>query len=202
MAGPAAGMYEEWSDERLMLAYRDGDADAFGVLYRRYRGSLYRYLVHQCGNPAFAEELYQDVWTKIVNARADYEPLAKFSTWIFRIAHHRLIDHYRKINPEMAIRYERSAVDDDSDIDDFIDNQPALLDQTPHALYDRRDTAQRISLALAELPVRQREAFLLAEEGGLTLEEIAATTTSSRETSKSRLRYALAKLRHSLQDLL
>ena len=202
MAGSAAGMNQDWSDERLMLAYRDGDAVAFEALYRRYRCSLHRYLLHQCGNPAFADELYQDVWIKIVNARADYEPLAKFSTWIFRIAHHRLTDHYRKINPEMAVRYEKPAADDDSDIDDCIGNQPALLHQTPHALYERRDTAQRISLALAELPVPQREAFLLAEEGGLTLEEIAATTTTSRETSKSRLRYALTKLRHSLQDLL
>ncbi len=202
MAGSAAGMHEDWSDERLMLAYRDGDAVAFEVLYQRYRGSLHRYLVHQCGNPAFAEELYQDVWIKIINARADYEPLAKFSTWIFRIAHHRLMDHYRKSKPETAIRYEKPAADDDSDIDGFIGNQPALFQQTPHALYERRDTAQRISLALAELPAPQREAFLLAEEGGLTLEEIAATTTTGRETSKSRLRYALTKLRHSLQDLL
>ena len=202
MAGTAAGTHEDWSDERLMLAYRDGDAGAFEALYRRYRGSLHRYFVHQCGNPTFAEELYQDVWIKIVNARADYEPLAKFSTWIFRIAHHRLIDHYRKSNPEMAIRYEKPDAGGDADIDDFIARQPASLHQTPHALYERRDTAQRISLALAGLPAPQREAFLLAEEGGLTLEEIAATTTTDRETSKSRLRYALTKLRHSLQDLL
>lgn len=202
MAGSVAGMREGWSDERLMLAYRDGDVGAFEALYRRYRGSLHRYFVHQCGNPAFADELYQDVWIKIVNARASYEPLAKFSTWIFRIAHHRLIDHYRKINPEMAIRFEKPSADEDSDIDDSIGRQLAPLHETPHAIYDRRETAQRINLALAELPAVQREVFLLVEEGGLTLEEIAATTTSSRETSKSRLRYALTKLRHSLQDLL
>lgn len=195
-------MHNDWSDERLMLAYRDGDARAFEVLYRRYRGSLHRYLSQQCGSSAFAEELYQDVWIKIVNARADYEPLAKFSTWIFRIAHHRLIDHYRKCAPEIAMRYEDSASADEADVDDLISRQPAPLHETPHAVHDRRDTAQRIRLALAELPVAQRETFLLAEEGGLTLEEIAVTTATSRETSKSRLRYALTKLRHSLQDLL
>jgi RNA polymerase sigma-70 factor (ECF subfamily) len=195
-------MHEDWSDERLMLAYRDGDARAFETLYRRYRGSLHRYLTHQCGGPAFAEELYQDIWIKVVKARADYEPLAKFSTWIFRIAHHRLIDHYRKSAPEVAIRYATSHVEDGPDIDDFIARQAAPLHETPHALHDRRETAQRIDRALAELPAPQRETFLLAEEGGLTLEEIAATTASSRETSKSRLRYALTKLRSSLQDLL
>ena len=197
-------MYDDWNDERLMLAYRDGDTRAFESLYRRYRGALHRYLTHQCGNPAFAEELYQDIWIKVVNARTAYEPLAKFSTWIFRIAHHRLLDHYRKTAPELATRYETHHVEgeDGPDIDDFITRQAAPAHETPHALQDRRETAQRISLALAELPAPQREAFLLAEEGGLTLEEIATTTACSRETSKSRLRYALSKLRHSLQDLL
>lgn len=195
-------MDEDCSDERLMLAYRDGDAKAFEALYRRYRGSLHRYLIHQCGSPACAEELYQDIWIKVVNARADYEPLAKFSTWIFRIAHHRLLDHYRKTAPEAAARYETRTTGDDDKLDEFIASQPAPLRETPHALHERHATAQRINLALAELPAPQREAFLLAEEGGLSLEEIAGITASSRETSKSRLRYALTKLRFSLQDLL
>ena len=195
-------MHEDWSDERLMLAYRDGDAGAFETLYGRYRGALHRYLAHQCGNMAFAEELYQDIWIKVVNARADYEPLAKFSTWIFRIAHHRLLDHYRKSAPEAALRFEAHGTADGPDIDDFITRQAAPAHETPHAQHERHDTAQRIGLALAELPAPQREAFLLAEEGGLSLEEIANATASSRETSKSRLRYALTKLRYSLQDLL
>lgn len=195
-------MCDDWNDERLMLAYRDGDVRAFEILYGRYRGALYRYLAHQCGNPAFAEELYQDIWIKVVNARASYEPLAKFSTWIFRIAHHRLLDHYRKRAPEVAARFEMRPADDDLEFGDLISQQAAPQHETPHALYDQRATAQRIALALAELPAPQREAFLLAEEGGLSLDEIAITTASSRETSKSRLRYALSKLRHSLQDLL
>jgi len=194
-------MHEDWSDERLMLAYRDGDAKAFESLYRRYRGALHRYLAHQCGNPAYAEELYQDIWIKVVNARADYEPLARFPTWLFRIAHHRLLDHYRKHAPEAALRYASGEAVNDCDTN-FIARQPAPPHQTPHALHERHEMAQRIERALADLPAAQREAFLLAEEGGLSLAEIAATTASSRETCKSRLRYALSKLRHSLQDLL
>lgn len=186
-----------------MLAYRTGDADAFTTLYSRYRGSLYRYLTQHCGNAALAEELYQDVWIKVVNARTGYEPLARFSTWIFRIARNRLIDHYRKHAPQVAASFAPQAIDDDPDaLDDLIDSLPAPLHETPHALLERRATAERISLALADLPPAQREVFLFAEEGGLTLEEIAAATETGRETTKSRLRYALGKLRHSLQDLL
>lgn len=186
-------MEDELSDERLMLAYRDGDAAAFESLYRRYRPRLYRHLAHQCGDNRLAEELYQDVWMKVIAARADYEPLAKFSTWIFRIAHHRLIDHYRRHARDAAGRY-----DEDCEPDEL----PAPARDNPADQAERQAIAVRLSAALAALPEPQREAFLLAEEGGLTLEEIASATACGRETVKSRLRYALGKLRHSLQDLL
>ena len=201
-------MHGDWSDERLMLAYRAGDADAFTTLYGRYRGSLYRYLARQCASSALAEELYQEIWIKVVNARTDYQPLARFSTWLFRIAHHRLIDHYRQHLPQEAMRLApgSGADDDDEGSEEPTDGRLAMLPaptyETPHALHERHATAERISLALADLPAQQREVFLLAEEGGLTLEEIAATTGTGRETAKSRLRYAVNKLRHSLRDLL
>jgi len=104
-------MHDDLSDERLMLAYRDGDTAAFEALYTRYRSRLYRHLAHQCGDARLAEEFYQDIWLKVINARADYEPLAKFSTWLYRIAHHRLIDHYRQqarnVAEEVAIAHGR-----------------------------------------------------------------------------------------------
>lgn len=159
------------TDEALMLAYRDGDAAAFEALYRRWRGKLYRTLLRQCGSAAHAEELYQDIWLKVVNARKGYEVAAKFSTWLFRIAHNRLIDHYRSHSREAVASYER-VDDDDCPIDEA-----------------------------AALPAAQRETFLLSEEGDMTLEEIAAATGVNRETAKSRLRYALNKLRAGLKEL-
>jgi RNA polymerase sigma-70 factor (ECF subfamily) len=186
-------MHDDLSDERLMLAYRDGDPAAFEALYTRYRNKLYRHLAHQCGDARLAEEFYQDIWLKVINARADYEPLAKFSTWLYRIAHHRLIDHYRQHARNVADLF-----DDGTDPDEL----PAAASAGPAARFERRDLARRLTLALADLPAPQREAFLMAEEGGLSLEEIAAATACGRETVKSRLRYAVGKLRHALQDLL
>lgn len=184
------------TDEGLMLAYQAGEVAAFEALYPRYRVRLYRYLVHQCGDARLAEELYQDIWLRVVNARADYVPLAKFSTWLFRIAHHRLIDHYRRHARDKALLWEDSG--GDNTIDDF----PAAAELTPPAQLERLQLRVRIGAALAELPEPQREAFLMAEEGGMSLEEIAAATGTGRETVKSRLRYAMVKLRHSLKDLL
>lgn len=186
------------TDEGLMLAYRDGDAGAFEALYGRYRSRLFRHLSHQCGDAKLAEELFQDIWLRVVNARTDYEPLAKFSTWLFRITHHRLIDHYRRHARDKVLLWEGSADNDDNPIEQY----PAPADLTPPLQLERLQLKARIGAALAELPEPQREAFLMAEEGGMTLEEIASATGTGRETAKSRLRYAMTKLRHTLKDLL
>jgi len=187
-------MHGERTDEALMLAYRDGDAPAFETLYRRYRGRLCRYLVHQCGNPATAEELYQDIWLKVVNARQGYEVAAKFSTWLFRIAHNRLMDHFRSHARASLVAYE---LDED---DDPID-PPAAESGQPERMLERKAMAQALVDGMAALPAPQRETFVLAQEGEMTLEEIANATGVSRETAKSRLRYALNKLRQRLRDL-
>ncbi len=170
-----------------MLAYREGDARAFDELYARHRGRLYRYLAHQA--PQQADELFQDVWMRVIRARRDYEPSARFSTWMYRIAHNRLMESRAAI-----LQYE-------DDPDDAAEALAAPADLEPQALVQRRQAAQRIVAAVGELPAPQREAFLLAEEGELSREEIARCTGVGRETAKSRLRYALARLRRALEDL-
>jgi RNA polymerase sigma-70 factor (ECF subfamily) len=193
-------MESQRSDEALMLAYRAGDAAAFEELYRRWRGRLFRYLQHQCGNAARAEELYQDIWLKVVGARGHYEVAAKFSTWLFRIAHNRLVDHWRA-SGRQAVEMLASYDDDDDERPDQRAEPETSADEAPDRLLERRDLVERMSVAIAALPAAQREIFLLVEEGEMTLEEIAAATGTSRETAKSRLRYALAKLRVDLKEL-
>ncbi len=175
-----------------MLAYRDGDAAAFEVLYGRWRGRLYRYLAHQALD--VADELFQDVWLRVIGARAGYEVSAKFATWLFRIAHNRLMDHFRSRG--------RSRVDlaDDPE-DDPVDSVAAPDRDAPPAMLERREAARRILDCLEELPPPQREAFLMAEESGMGLDEIANATGVGRETAKSRLRYALDRLRRCLAAL-
>ena len=86
----------EKTDEQLMEQYRDGNARAFDVLYERHKGGIYRYLLRQCNNAATAEELFQDVWMNLVRSRQRYTIQAKFTTYLYRMAHNRLIDYYRK----------------------------------------------------------------------------------------------------------
>src|ERR1700682_3111774 len=83
------------SDEDLMLAYAAGEAAAFDTLYARHKGGVYRYLLRQCRDAGVAEQLFQDVWMNLIRVRATYQPSAKFTTWLYTLAHNRLIDHHR-----------------------------------------------------------------------------------------------------------
>lgn len=180
---------DEVTDEALMSRYRDGDAQAFEQLYRRHKGPVYRYLLRQCGVPAVAEELFQDVWLNLIRARGRYEVRARFTTWLYRLAHNRLIDHYRRQASGVPLSY-----DDDPD-DPLIEQLADRAQHQPDNEFELRRQAGQLLALLAGLPEAQREVFLLREESGLSLEDIAVATGVSVETAKSRLRYALAKLR-------
>jgi RNA polymerase sigma-70 factor, ECF subfamily len=178
------------ADEELMLSYGGGDAGAFEALYRRHRGPLYRFLLRQLGDTATAEELFQDVWMRVIDSRGRYQARAKFTSWVYAIAHNRLMDFYRASGRAKFLAQEES--------EELLEDLPAQ-DPPPEMFIDRKRAAERLLAALAELPEAQREAFLLQQEGDLSVEEIGAATGVSRETAKSRLRYALAKLRASLE---
>ena len=177
-------------DEDLMLAYRDGNAGAFDELYRRHRAPLYRYLVRQCRDREAAEELFQDVWANLIRARGRYTVTARFATYLYRLAHNRLIDHYRRQAPASFVSFD----DEDSTAPEI----SAARQTEPAVAYEAKAQAARLLELLQDLPAAQREAFVLQHEAGMTIEEIAAATGVAHETAKSRLRYAMAKLREGM----
>ena len=166
-----------------MLAYRDGDAGAFETLYARHRGALYRFVLRSLKDRGTAEELFQEAWIRVIEARERYAPSARFGTWLYTIAHNLLVDHWRR----------KGLVLVDSD------EEPASGDD-PAQRVEARQTAARFLQALEALPPAQREAFLLHEEAGLSVAEIAAATGSNEEAAKSRLRYAMAKLKAVIDE--
>jgi len=177
-------MVAELTDEELMVAYAAGDAAAFETLYSRHRGPLFRFMLHQVREHGTAEELYQDVWQRVITARERYRPEAKFSTWLFQIAHNRLTDHWRA-------QQHRPAAPADA-----VERAEREADpQTPERQLSAFEERRRLQLALRELPADQREVVLLRLEQELSLEQIGEITGVGRETVKSRLRYALDKLR-------
>ncbi|MBI3375875.1 MAG: RNA polymerase sigma factor [Betaproteobacteria bacterium] len=179
----------EVSDEQLMLDYAGGDAAAFEVLYRKHRGGLFRYVVRSVREQRLAEELFQEVWLKVIEARARYAPQAKFTTWLYAIAHNRLIDHFRA----SGLRSVEMMMDE-------LPDPPARAGEQPEQKAEVREQGARLIAALEAMPIVQREAFLLHEEAGLSVPEIAEVTGTEVEATKSRLRYAVAKLREALKD--
>jgi RNA polymerase sigma-70 factor, ECF subfamily len=181
---------EQVADEQLMLRYRDGDAAAFETLYGRHRGGVFRYVLRQVGLRSAAEEVFQEIWMKIISSRARYRVEARFATFLYHIAHNCVVDHFRRKTPLHLISL------DDEEGEALEVAGPA--GQQPERVVALRQSAAKLLNALALLPPEQREVFLLHEEGGLTLEEIATVTSTGRETVKSRLRYALARLREGM----
>lgn len=182
------------SDDALIARYARGDAEAFGALYRRHELRIWRYLERNVGSRATAEELMQEVWFAVARDADRYRPSARFTTWLFTIARNRMIDSVRATRSQVsldALGHESEAV---------IERLTADPGASPLAAVALRDAAAALRQALARLPVEQRDAFLLQVEGDLSVEEVAAITRSSFETTKSRLRYARARLRELLSE--
>ncbi len=176
----------ESSDEILMEAYRDhGQADQFQIIYERYKRPLLNFLRRQC-DAALSDEIFQETWTTVIHHRQSYRSQGKFSSWLFNIAHNKLIDHHRR--PEF--RFARLSMDD---LTEEPVQAPGHGSDPAHDL-EREQRQQNLMLAMNELPFHQREAVLLQQQG-FSLEDIADITDTSFETIKSRLRYAFQKLR-------
>nr|WP_086938221.1 sigma-70 family RNA polymerase sigma factor [Thaumasiovibrio occultus] len=167
-----------------MLQFSEGCHQAFTTLYQRHKGPLLRYCVRQLGQPhaAQAEEIFQDVWFRVVDKREHYQVSAKFTTWLYTLAHHLLIDAYRKAQSEQS--YQQSQCD----------HTPSLPTEVPLAEREK----QAIQHCVAALPAQQREAFLLKHEGGLSQQQICDIIEAKAETLKTRLRYAMNQLRQCL----
>ena len=172
-----------------MLRYAAGDLEAFQRLYALHRGGLYRYFLRQT-NRAVAEELFQDVWARLIQHRKRYRPDASFKTWLYTLAHNRLVDHWR--------REGRRAIDQSELGEAGSDIESADPDPGPQRRVDLRHCLEQLLQLVTGLPDLQRQAFLLRHEAGMTLAQIAEAMNSGAETAKSRLRYAMERLRSAI----
>jgi RNA polymerase sigma-70 factor, ECF subfamily len=179
------------SDEKLMERYRDGDAAAFNELYRRHRAPLRRFVAKLCWGQDQADEIVQEAWLAVIRGARSYRPTARFTTYLFSIAHRRLQDHWRSRSRHSHGFGPADPAPNPDEIAD--DGAPVPEDWAAHA-----ELRSALMAAIDQLPPPQRAVFLLKAEAGLSLEEIAAATGASVEATKSRMRYALARLRARL----
>jgi len=187
-------MLASLSDEDLMCRYRDGDVRAFQELYQRHHIGLYRFIAWRSPRQDWAEEIVQDSWINLHKARERYQPEASFRTYLYQIARNRLFDLLR----QQPVSLATEMVDEEQDwlaslVDDDANGDPE------HNLQKKQQN-KALHAALRRLPNEQKEALVLQQFNGLQLEEIAELTSVPVETVKSRLRYAMQKLRHTMQE--
>jgi RNA polymerase sigma-70 factor (ECF subfamily) len=194
-------------DDQLMLAYAQGDAAAFDVLYARHAGGLFRFVKRLLGARlvAQADEVFQDTWVRIISARDSFSPQgATWRTWAFTIAHNLAMDQLRVSGREVTLD---AHPDDDGEPVPMLDRGVrGAVDAAAHPSAEElafwRAAGRRLLACLDELPVDQRAAFLLHHEDGLTVEALAASLEIGFETVRSRLRYGLQKLRGCMERYL
>ena len=181
MLGYARTM-QQWADEDLMRCYADGDSAAFEVIYQRFRGPLYRYVLRHVRDATLANDLYQGAWEKVIAARKRYPSHVPFRAWLFRIARNHVIDHFRAARDEDAMD----------------ESLHASAGPMPDERAEQVRRQAQFRHELERLPPDQRDALLLHFEGGLSLNQISDVTGVGAETVKSRLRYATRKLKQVL----
>lgn len=212
-------MAGETDDPQLMTRFATGDVAAFETLYARHKGPLYRYFFRQCGNPDTADELFRDVWLLLIKAGEPNELRARFTTYLYQIAHSGLVEHFRKSGrpftggtgepASAALAYLVEEVPEVVDMA-FASARWSLVDweqgradasPVPEAASSGEQRASRFQTALDALPIEQREAFLLHEEAEMGLADIAIVTGVGAETVKGRLHYAVKRLGSIVDDL-
>ncbi len=193
------------SDAELMRAYANGDSQAFEQLFNRYRKSLFTFLMQRTQEKGLAEDLFQEVFMRVIRNRTNYKPEGKFRAWLFTIASNAITDSRRKRTLPVApseteveagpsnlpanFAYDRSSRESQS----FPDNDPSNRSQA-------EELNRSIQSALCDIPEEQREVFLLRQRAGLDFASIAQITGTRLATAKSRMRYALEGLRHLLRS--
>jgi len=181
-------------DEALMLLYGEGDTGAFELLYHRHKGGVYRYIKRHVGLRLDGDELVQEVWAKVIKASSAYRVSAKFTTWLYTIAHHCIVDAVRKHRH----KFESLADENGEDTDALVES--SKRNDNPMSNVSAKQQVDRLLGVISILPEDQRDVFLLKHEAGFSVKEIAEVIGVGEETAKTRLRYAMQKIRASMEN--
>ena len=187
------------ADEVLLQAYRAGDVRAFERLVARHEKPVWNFIRRFVADAATAEDLLQEVFLRVVKSADEWRGAAKFSTWLYTIARNLTVDHARR-----SVHRKAASLDADRGTGDSpttLHDRIASTDRRADQIASDHETKRRIDEAVAALPPDQREVFLMREVMEMPFAEIAAAVGASEPTVKSRMRYALEKLRAALVEL-
>lgn len=182
-------------DAELMLRVREGDSQSFALLLAKHRAPVIHFLYRMIQNQAVAEELAQEVFLRVYRSRASYEPTAKFTTWLFRIASHVALNHIRDG------KHERNQESLDQESDEGMSRQVASEAPTVEQRMVREAKFEEIRRAIELLPAKQRAAVLMHKYQEMEYSQIAAALECSESAVKSLLFRAYETLRAKLAHM-
>jgi RNA polymerase sigma-70 factor (ECF subfamily) len=190
------------SNEALMTAYQRGDVTAFAELVARHEQPLWSFLRRLVRDDGAAEDLLQETFMRVIRGAAAWQPHAKFSTWLYTIARNLCIDHGRKLQHRRALSLDTAAgrAGDNDEASPFLHEQLSGADRGAERSALNRELGVQLERAIAGLPQPQREVFVMREVLDLPFAEIAEAVGASEATVKSRMRYALQRLRNELEE--
>ncbi len=182
-------------DRELVSLFRAGNSQAVEVLINRHKSKVYTYILFVVKNECLAEDIFQDTFIKVINSlkQGKYNEQGVFVSWVVRIAHNLVIDHFRKIKKLPTIS---------NDVNDEIDmfNSQKFADITIEDQIIQESISDKIRQLIDQLPEEQREVVLLRHFGDLSFKEIADLTGVSINTALGRMRYALINLRRLIEE--
>lgn len=184
----------ELNDQDLVQAYIKGDQTAIETLISRHRSKVYTYILLTVKNQPLAEDLFQETFIKVVQSLrgGKYRDNGRFLSWVIRIAHNLVIDHFRKEKQMNAVSNDNTEVD--------LFNSRKFSDRNVEELIVTRQIKAELRELINRLPADQREVVLLRHFGELSFKEIAQQTDVSINTALGRMRYALINLRKLIKE--
>lgn len=182
-----------------MEKYCEGDARAFEVLFKRHSSALFNFILRHVGDRTRAEELLQESYLRVIRGQKGFRGQSKFVTWLYTIGRNQCIDHLRRMKHRKTQSLDQALFGEEEQGQKLMDRVP---DNAPAV--DRRVMNKQLRLrmeqAVSDLPDEQREVFLLREVSNLSFREIADIVDCPENTVKSRMRYALERLRIKLKE--
>ena len=182
-------------DAELMLRVKDGDGASFALLLEKYRASVTHFLYRMVQEQAVSEELAQEVFLRVYRSRETYEPTAKFTTWLFRIATHLALNWLRDQKNERGQERLDESVED-APARDVADRSPSVEQSMVH-----RVKVEEVRRAVAALPEKQRAAVLMHKYEEMEYSQIAKVLSCSESAVKSLLFSAYETLRVRLAHM-
>lgn len=187
-------------DVQLMLRFQAGEMEAFQELFQKYSPAVVNFAAQFLGLRSRAEEIAQDVFLQVYRWQKRYEPKAKFSTWLFKIAHNHCLNEVRK--GEYKVNIEPFDLPADREGDERERHLPAPDSEIGDDILAAKEAAARIQQILHRIPDNQRTAILLSRMEGMSYQEVAGVIGCTEKAVKSLVFRATQNLKEGLWDLL